>query len=106
MTSEDIRCEEEGRPGLFMLKKWLEYSATGKIESEVHTRKEPDSDFERYVIRQIVAMGCEAVPQVGISGYFIDIGIRPRVGRMDSLWGLSAMVQASIHQNLLESVID
>jgi hypothetical protein len=27
-------------------------------------------------MNQIRSMGCEAVPQVGVAGYFIDIGVR------------------------------
>ncbi|NCT90968.1 DUF3320 domain-containing protein [Cellulomonas sp. APG4] len=35
-----------------------------------------ESPFEEDVIREIVALGYEAVPQVGTAGYRIDIGIR------------------------------
>lgn len=76
MTSTDILADEKSNPGVFMLKGWLEYSATGKLEAGSITGKEPDSEFEEYVIDQIKAMGCEPVPQVGVAGYFIDIGIK------------------------------
>jgi len=76
MTAADIRAEKTRNPGVYMLKKWIEYSASGKLEAGEITGREPDSDFERHVIDQIKAMGCEAVPQVGVSGYFIDIGVR------------------------------
>ncbi len=76
MNSGDISADEMSNPGVFMLKRWLEYSVTGRIEAGVHTAKEPDSDFEEFVIKQIEAMGCTAVPQVGVAGYFVDIGVK------------------------------
>ena len=71
-----------------MLRRWLEYSATGMLESGEVEQREPDSEFEVYVINQIKAMGCEPVPQVGVAGYFIDIGIRHHNGRHGYLLGV------------------
>jgi len=76
MTSVDILANEDSNPGVFLLKQWFDYSKTGVLEAGVITHKEPDSEFEEYVIEQIKSMGCEATPQVGVSGYFIDIGVR------------------------------
>lgn len=69
MTSTDIKADE-------MLKKWLEYSASGIIQSGVKTARSTDSDFEDFVIAQIRSMGFQAEPQVGVAGYFIDIGVK------------------------------
>ena len=77
MVPPDIKAETpEQNAGAFLLRRWLEYSATGILEAGEETRREPDSAFEEFVIEQIEAMGCEAVPQVGVAGYFIDIGVR------------------------------
>ena len=76
MTAKDIVAEEHGNPGAYMLKRWLEYSASGVLDGGERTEREPDSDFELFVMKQIQAMGCEAVPQVGVAGYFVDIGVR------------------------------
>lgn len=76
MSSADIRAEENGNKGAWMLKRWLEYSATGILESGDTTEREPDSDFERHVIEQIRSMGCEPATQVGVAGYLIDIGVK------------------------------
>ncbi|HEY9817624.1 MAG TPA: hypothetical protein V6D20_17735, partial [Candidatus Obscuribacterales bacterium] len=76
MKPSDIRADEDKSPGAHMLKQWLEYSATGQLDSGVATGAEPDSDFERHVIQVIEGMGFEAVPQVGVQGFFIDIGVR------------------------------
>ena len=76
MTSADISADENGNPGTYMLKRWLEYSSTGLIEASVSRDRLPDSAFEEFVIEQIQALGCEAIPQVGAKGYFIDIGVK------------------------------
>lgn len=76
MTAADIEADEHNNPGTYMLKRWLEYSASGVLDAGAHTQREPDSDFEVFVIDQIRGMGCTPVPQVGVAGYFVDIGIR------------------------------
>ncbi len=76
MTAADIRADEHGNAGAYMLKRWLEYSATGILHAGGEMHGEPDSDFERFVIDQIKAMGCEPVPQIGVKGYRIDIGVK------------------------------
>jgi very-short-patch-repair endonuclease len=76
MTASDITAEEHGNAGAYMLKRWLEYSATGVLEGGERTDREPDSDFEIFVMNQIQSMGYDAVPQIGVAGYFIDIGVR------------------------------
>jgi transcription elongation GreA/GreB family factor len=76
MTAADIEAEENSNPGVYMLKRWLEYTASGVLDAGEITEREPDSDFEVFVIDQIKAMGCTPVPQVGVAGYFVDIGVR------------------------------
>ncbi|GAB5461026.1 DUF4011 domain-containing protein [Hoeflea alexandrii] len=76
MTAGDITASENSNKGVWMLKRWLEYAATGRLASGETTEREPDSDFERHVMEQVRAIGFEPVPQVGVSGYFIDIGVR------------------------------
>lgn len=76
MTAADIEAEESRNPGAYMLKRWLEYAASGVLDAGELTEREPDSEFEIFVIDQIRAMGCTPVPQVGVAGFFVDIGIR------------------------------
>jgi len=76
MTSGDILAEEGGNEGALMLKRWLEYSAGGLLEASTGTHGAFDSPLEQYVAQQIEAMGCTAVPQVGVVGYSIDLGVR------------------------------
>ncbi|MCM2972894.1 DUF4011 domain-containing protein [Larsenimonas suaedae] len=76
MKPNDIKGTRDSAPGSWMLRKWLEYSATGELEAGEANGAEPDSDFERHVIQVIRALGYEAIPQVGAKGFFIDIGVR------------------------------
>jgi len=76
MTAADITAEEHTNPGSYMLKRWLEYSASGVLDGGERTEREPDSEFEVFVINQIRSMGFVPVPQVGVAGYFVDIGVR------------------------------
>ena len=76
MTASDIVADEHTNPGAYLLKRWIEYSAGGLLEGGQRTRREPDSEFEIFVMNQIRSIGCEPEPQVGVAGYFIDIGIR------------------------------
>jgi hypothetical protein len=41
--ASDITAEEHTNPGAYMLRRWLEYSASGVLESGERTEREPDS---------------------------------------------------------------
>jgi len=75
MKPTDIQGEGKAY-GVQMLRAWLEYSRSGQISDVRNARAETGSPFEDFVIAQIEAAGFEAVPQVGASGYRIDIGVR------------------------------
>ena len=78
-TSIPLDQFDSTNDGAVLLKRWLEYSATGMLGErfrESNSSRGPDSPFEEHVIEQIESLGYEAVPQVGVSNYFIDIGIR------------------------------
>jgi len=65
--------------GATLLKRWLEYSATKRLgeKPQNHDRAgSPDSPFEEHVIEVIESLGYEAIPQIGVSSYFIDIGVK------------------------------
>src|SRR5258708_19187703 len=53
MTASDVMAEEHSNAGAYMLKRWLEYSASGVLDSGTRTEREPDSDFEILVMNQI-----------------------------------------------------
>jgi len=65
--------------GATLLKRWLEFSATKRLGEIVHANDRAgytDSPFEDHVIEAIRSLGYEAIPQVGVSSYFIDIGVK------------------------------
>ncbi|MDA8866020.1 DUF4011 domain-containing protein [Porticoccaceae bacterium] len=76
----DMLNPGEHNEGAILLKRWLEYSATGTLGESLNlsSRAElgPDSPFEEHVIECIESIGYIACPQVGVSNYFIDIGVR------------------------------
>lgn len=73
----DIKIGENSRRGARSLRDYLQYADEGRIsEHGYSTGKEPDSDFEIAVIHILNSMGYECDPQVGVAGFYIDIGVR------------------------------
>jgi len=75
LKPNDVMAHANSNKGVQMFKAWLEYCKTGHI-SAPQTGGGTDSPFEDYVIKQIEALGCTAVPQVGAGGFRIDIGVK------------------------------
>ena len=76
MDAADVRVEPESRAGVKALNGYLAYAATGRLETGQETGREPDSDFERVVMSELRRRGYTVSPQVGVAGFFIDLGIR------------------------------
>lgn len=73
MKPSDIR---DGRHrGVSILRNYLTYAQTQRLQTGVVTGREPDSDFEIFVADRLRKYGYEVIPQVGVSGYFIDLAI-------------------------------
>jgi very-short-patch-repair endonuclease len=70
----DIRVDAAPR-GTRMLREFLHFADTGKIAAGDFTRGEPESPFEEAVARVIRSNGYEVIPQVGVSGFRIDLGV-------------------------------
>jgi hypothetical protein len=62
--------------GVHVLKAFLEFAASGRADLGMLTGAAADSDFEEHVARLLRAAGYDPVPQVGVHGYRIDIGVR------------------------------
>ncbi len=61
------------------LARYLDYASRGQAALAMdvdETHGSADSPFEDEVLRAVTALGYEAVPQVGVAGYRLDIGIR------------------------------
>ena len=76
MLSTDISLDHNSSQGARDLKDFLKYVETGSLpENGRLTGKEPDSDFEISVANEIKKLGYTISYQVGVSGFFIDIGV-------------------------------
>lgn len=58
------------------LRDYLRYVESRRLEVGVPTGRDFDSDFERDVRSRLEARGFVVDPQVGVSGYRIDLGVR------------------------------
>ena len=62
--------------GAQALKGFLAYCETERLQDQaVETGRPPANDFEEQVAAIVENAGFKAVPQVGICGYFVDIGV-------------------------------
>jgi hypothetical protein len=117
MLPSDVRLEGKVPLGRRALRDYLEYAKSGQLPpgpSNVSDR-EPDSDFEVSVAEALRQNGYEAQPQIGVAGYFVDIGIRHPERKGEFLAGiecdgvtyhssLSARDRDRIRQEVLENL--
>jgi very-short-patch-repair endonuclease/DNA polymerase III delta prime subunit len=77
LRSRDIHPTLESKRGVLILKKYLEYAeSSGQLaEQKSMTGKVPDSDFEVAITHLLHQYGYQTVPQVGVAGFRIDIGV-------------------------------
>jgi very-short-patch-repair endonuclease len=62
--------------GLRVLKQYLNFARSGILEGPDHGLDQPTNDFEMSVGAVLKEKGLDVVPQVGVAGFFIDLGIR------------------------------
>lgn len=78
LLPEQIDLSRVRASGVRDLKNYLEFAIRGPlalVEQTTPTGLEPDSPFERQVISALREKGWAVYPQVGVSGYRIDIGV-------------------------------
>lgn len=76
LRSSDIRLNDQPTKGSRSLKAYLEYAETGLlVDYGSIGSREPDSDFEVSVSKHLGLHGFKTVAQVGVAGFFIDIGV-------------------------------
>ena len=76
MQANEIVAGPEVSEGVRVLRDYLEYAATGKLEVGLNTGRQAESPFESHVMERLRSQGLEADPQVGVAGFRIDIGLR------------------------------
>jgi very-short-patch-repair endonuclease len=74
ISAGDIHADAKSR-GTRMLRDFLHFAETGKIAAGQDNGAEFDSPFEEAVAIVIRRNGYEVVPQVGVSGFRIDLGV-------------------------------
>lgn len=72
----DIDASRVSREGPRILRRFLEFAKSGKLDDAVITGEEADTPFEEDVADVIRSFGYLADPQVGSAGFRIDIGVR------------------------------
>lgn len=77
-TADTIKTSANSSRGLTKFKEFLDYAENGTLELPVETGRAPDSEFEEQVAGVIRELGYEAVAQVGVSNYRIDVGVRSK----------------------------
>ncbi|MDO9567219.1 MAG: DUF4011 domain-containing protein [Candidatus Desulfaltia sp.] len=76
MGSEDIVAGSTAKLGVQALRDFLSFCETGILhKTERETGRAPDSDFEIAVMAALRNEGFACVPQVGVAGFFIDVGV-------------------------------
>jgi very-short-patch-repair endonuclease len=58
------------------LKQYLIYARTGILQQADDGLDQPTNDFERSVGDALKEKGYDVVPQIGVAGFFIDLGVR------------------------------
>ena len=76
MTPDQIVANPETPRGARVLRSYLSYAATGRLEAGGDTGREPDSDFEIFVADRLRVAGYDCAVQVGVAGFFLDIAVR------------------------------
>lgn len=75
LRGEDINPSAGGSNGPRLLREFLIYAQHGRLDGTVVLGSDAESLFEREVLRELANRGLRVVPQVGSSGYRIDIGV-------------------------------
>lgn len=117
MVPTDVKVDEKASLGRRAFREYLEYARTGLLPAfkTIATGREADSDFELAVADALRAQGFDTQPQVGVAGYFIDVGVRHPDRPGEFLAGiecdgvtyhssLSARDRDRIRQEILESL--
>jgi len=79
LQSTDILISETSSRGIIAFRSFLKYLETKQlIDIPLVTNRGFDSPFEESVYQLLSDIGVKAIPQVGVSGYFIDLAIKAK----------------------------
>lgn len=75
LKPSDIKVDENSKLGVSTFKGYLEYIFNGCVIAG-SSNHEPESEFEESVISLLRENGFEAIPQLGVAGFRIDIAVK------------------------------
>ncbi|MDQ3621728.1 MAG: DUF3320 domain-containing protein [Verrucomicrobiota bacterium] len=83
LRADDIDLARVTGRGVRSFKTFLQFAETGRLATPPKAVLEEMSPFEEAVRRAIESLGYEVHPQVGVAGFFVDLGIvdREKPGR-------------------------
>jgi very-short-patch-repair endonuclease len=76
LDPERIQTTANSPWGLRTLKQYLIFARTGVLQQADDGLDQPTNDFERSVGAVLKEKGYDVVPQVGVAGFFIDLGVK------------------------------
>lgn len=76
LDPERIQTTANSPWGVRALKQYLIFARTGILQQADDGADQPANDFERSVGAVLKENGYEIVPQVGVAGFFIDLGVK------------------------------
>jgi very-short-patch-repair endonuclease len=76
MGSNDVIAGAGSQRGVRVLRDYLRYVESRRLEAGEATGRGADSDFEREVRSRLETHGFSVDPQVGVAAYRIDLGVR------------------------------
>lgn len=90
MLPTDVQIDEKVSLGRRSLREYLDYAKTGLLQNSrgSATERDADSDFEIAVADALRQEGYEVEPQVGVAGYFIDLGVRHNERKSEFIVGI------------------
>lgn len=75
LKANDIDLSRTRARGVEVLKRFLEYAASGHLDIPIPSGREFDSPFEEAVAHKLTQSGYRVEHQVGTGGFFIDLAI-------------------------------
>ena len=76
MRGDEISAAATTSQGAALLRDFLKFAEHGQLQSvSTSLAADTESPFERDVLTELMSRGYKAVPQVGVAGYRIDLGV-------------------------------
>lgn len=88
LRPEDVKLQAGSSPGVIALKRYLEFARSGRLEMGTAGDGGYESPFEAEVAEVLRSLGYHSTPQVGVAGFFIDLGVRHPVNSDHFILGI------------------